>query len=166
MNTFYKCLSGILGVGLVLTFVGCAGSSGQSQSKASYVQSLQAAGVSPATVARVENERVLTDADITAMVQKGIPGSQIVAYLKSTRADYSMSQSQIQKLVAAGADSTLVNYLGRSQGDFLIDAQNSAAQNRLVQNAQWEQEMWNNPYFADPAFDGDVPFEFGWPAIW
>jgi hypothetical protein len=164
-SLFGWMISGFLAWGLVL-LAGCAGVGGGNSSKAAYLASLEQAGVSPATVARVGNERVLTFAEIREMVVKGVPGSQIVAYLKSTRANYSMSNRQIQSLVAAGADSTLVNYLGRGEGDFLIDAQNSAAQNQLVQNAKWEREMWNNPYFMDPAFDGDVPFEFGWPAIW
>lgn len=156
----------VMGALVVSWLSGCAGLQGGGSSKASYIASLEQAGVSPATVARIENERVLTFDEILEMVKKGVPGSQIVAYLKSTRANYSMGNRKIQRLVAAGADSTLVNYLGRSQGDFLIDAQNAAAQNRLVQNAKWQQEMWNNPYFMDPEFDGDVPFEFGWPAIW
>jgi hypothetical protein len=158
-------MAGFLVCGLAW-LTGCASTGGGNNSKAAYLASLDQSGVSPATVSRVGNERVLTFAEIREMVVKGVPGSQIVAYLKSTRANYSMSNQQIQSLVAAGADSTLVNYLGRGEGDFLIDAQNSAAQNQLVQNAKWEREMWNNPYFMDPAFDGDVPFEFGWPAIW
>lgn len=157
-----------LGILLLLggLLTGSAGVGNAGGSKAAYVASLQRAGVSPATVARVENERVLTCAEIRELVVQGVPGSQIVAYLKSTRANYAKCSAQIPSLVAAGADSTLVNYLGRKEGDFLIDAQNAAAQDRLVQNAKWEREMWNNPYFTDPAYEGDVPFEFGWPAIW
>ncbi len=56
--------------------------------------------------------------DVLELVRKGVPGGKIVAYLRSTRASYNYTQAQINTLLNAGADSTLVNYVGRGAGDF------------------------------------------------
>jgi len=131
-----------------------------------YVAKLESMGVAPTTMQRIKAARVLTFADVLELVKKGVPGDKIVAYMKATRAPYNYTQSQVNALVAAGADSTLVNYVDRAAGDFLIDAQNAAQQERIVQDQKWEREAWRNPYFADMAYWGPPPFAFGWPAVW
>lgn len=115
---------------------------------------------------KMARARPLAFADVLGMVKSGVPGGKIVAYMRATRAPYSYTSAQIQTLQQAGADSTLINYVGRGAGDFLIDAQNAVAQEQMVQSAKIDRSYWNNPYFMDPGFMGDVPFEFGWPGVW
>lgn len=134
--------------------------------RSAFLAEISRAGVSDDTYARMAAGQVLTFAQVLDLVRAGIPGSQITAYLRATRAPYNFSQAQIQRLVNAGADDTLINFVGRSRGDFLIDAQNSAAQDRLVQNAKIDESFWNDPYFTDPDWMGDAPFGFGWPLVW
>lgn len=134
--------------------------------KPRYLQTLESMSLAPATLQRIEAGRVLTFADVLELVKKGVPGSEIVAYMKSTRAPYNFTQQQLDTLTAAGADSTLYNFVGRSLGDFMIDAQDEAQQQQLRQNAKWKKEMWNDPYFTDPGYWGPAPFPFMWPGGW
>jgi hypothetical protein len=134
--------------------------------RSAFLAEISRAGVADDTYARVSAGQVLTFAQVLDLVRAGVPGSQITAYLRATRAPYNFSQRQIQQLTQAGADSTLINFVGRSRGDFLIDAQNAAAQDRLLQNAQIDESFWNDPYFTDPDWMGEAPFEFGWPLVW
>jgi len=127
-----------------------------------YLQTLSERGVPAATTNRIANKQVLQFDDILALVQKGIPGDMIVPYLKATRANYSLSKSQINRLVSAGADTTLVNYLGRHSGAFLIDAANESQQENLVNNYRF----WRQAYFTDPFYYGDPPFDFLYPMGW
>lgn len=131
-----------------------------------YVATLKTMGVAPTTMKRIEAARVLTFADVLELVKKGVPGDKIVAYMKATRAPYAYSQEQVNALVDAGADSTLVNYVGRAAGDLMIDSQNEPQQQRILRDAKWQRKLWNDPYFADEEFWGPPPFGFGWPAIW
>lgn len=131
-----------------------------------YLQQLAAMHVAPATLQRIQSGRVLTFADVLELVQKGVPGEKIVAYLKSTRAPYNYTQKQVNTLTDAGADSTLINYVGRSVGDFMVDAQDAQQQQQLRQNAKWEKAAWNDPYFTDPAYWGPAPFPYMWPGGW
>lgn len=150
---------------LLTTLPSCATTSSDPRGER-FLAELSARGVPADTMAKIEAGRVLQFEDVRNLVKSEVPGSQIVAYLQSTRAHYSFSQNQIRQLVRAGADSTLVNYLGRTRGDFLIDAQNAAAQDRLLRNQQINEEFWDHPYFADPFFDGMAPFDYGYPLIW
>lgn len=134
--------------------------------KPTLLSELESRGVSQATVSRIEAGRVLSYPEILELVRAGIPGNQIVAYLKKTRAPYNMSQTQINGLVDAGADSTLINYVGRGAGDFLLDAQNEAQQSSLLRQQQFDQSFWDDPYFNDPGYMGAPPFGFGWPGMW
>ncbi|MDD5201113.1 MAG: hypothetical protein PHC88_15080 [Terrimicrobiaceae bacterium] len=131
-----------------------------------YIRTLVTLHVAPATLQRIEAGRVLAYSDVLELVQRGVPGNKIVAYLRSTRAPYNYTQKQVNALLAAGADSTLINYVGRSQGDFLIDAQDAQGQAELRQNAKWKKEAWRDPYFNDPAYWGVAPFPYAYPGEW
>jgi hypothetical protein len=146
-------------------FAGCAMRQAGSGGPPPYLNSLKRMGVSQTTYSRIVNQRVLTFSDVLDLVKRGVPGNMIVAYMQSTRAPYNFTRAQVNQLVAAGADSTLVNYVGRAAGDFLIDAQNAAQQQRVVQDAR-ESKFWSHAYFTDPFFGGPPPFDFGWPALW
>jgi hypothetical protein len=149
---------------VVFSLLACqtTGSGGRS----AFLAEISRAGVSDDTYARISAGQVLSFSQVLDLVRAGVPDAQIVAYLRATRAPYNFTQAQIQRLTQAGADSTLINYVGRSKGDFLIDAQNAAAQDQLVQNAQIDQSFWDDPYFNDPTWMGDAPFGFGWPMVW
>jgi hypothetical protein len=131
-----------------------------------YVKTLTTLHVRPVTIQRVSAGRVLTFDDVADLVKCDVPGDKIVAYLRSTRAPYNYSQAQVNTLLNAGADSTLINYVGRSAGDFLVDAQNAQSQAELRQNAKWQKEAWRNPYFNDPAYWGVAPFPYAFPGEW
>jgi len=145
---------------------GCATPLQQTPPSPAYLQKLAAMGVAPATVQRIQAGRVLAFADVLELVRKGVPGGKIVAYLRSTRAPYNYTQAQVNTLLNAGADSTLINYVGRSVGDFLIDAQNEQSQEELRQNAKWQKEAWRDPYFNDPDYWGVAPFPYAFPVGW
>lgn len=152
----------------ILVFSGCATVSKtdkQAAARTTFLNSLSACGVAPATYDRMSRARVLTFKDVLNLVKAHVPSSQIVAYMKATYAPYNYSAAQVRTLTKAGADSTLINFVGRSSGAFLIDAQNAVAQGRLVANAKFNKELWNDPYFMDEGFDGDMPFAFGWPGM-
>lgn len=152
----------VLAVGLLLT--GCA--TQPAAPGPAYLQTLSTMPVAPATLQRVQAGRVLSYADVLELVKRGVPGDKIVAYLRSTRAPYNYTQPQIDALLNAGADSTLINYVGRSAGDFLVDAQDAQQQAELRQNAKWQKESWNNPYFNDPGYWGAAPFPYAFPGEW
>lgn len=145
-----------------VSLLGCAP---QKEARPSYVYQLPKMGVDPGTYSRIYNKRVLTYADILNLVQKNVPDDKIVGYLESTHAPYQFTVKQVNKLTAAGAGSTLVNYLGQGAGAYLIDASNSTAQQQLHQNAKY-QKYWNHAYFTDPYFAGAAPFDYGWPGGW
>lgn len=150
----------------VALLAGCASSSNVGQAPPPYLNKVAAMGVAPETMKRLSNARVLTFADVLEMVKKGVPGEKITAYLKSTRAPYNYSQARINQLVDAGADNVLINYVGRSQGDFLLDAQNEPKQQQVLADAKLSKEFWNDPYFGDPGYWGAVPFGYVWPPMW
>jgi len=150
----------------MLVLSSCATTSGPAPGTPAYFKTLKALHVTPVTLHRIEAGRVLTFSDVLELVQKQVPDGEIVAYLKSTRAPYNYSQKQLDALVKAGAGSTLYNYLGRSDGDFLIDAQDAQQQAELRKNAKWNKEMWKDPYFTDPAYAGVAPFPYSWPVGW
>ena len=79
-----------------------------------YMKVLAAKKVAPATYARIAHGRVLGFTDIKDLAAKGVPGKMIVPYLKATRTPYNFTRAQINTLVNAGADDTLVNYLGKA----------------------------------------------------
>jgi hypothetical protein len=152
---------------LLFTLVALAGCATQPAAQTpAYFATLRSMHVPPATLQRIQAGRVLSFSDVVALVQCGVPGDKIVPYLRSTRAPYNFTQPQIDKLLAEGADSTLVNYVGRSAGDFLIDAQNAQQQAEIRRNGKWEKEAWRDPYFNDPGYWGMAPFGFGFPGEW
>jgi hypothetical protein len=79
----------------------------------------------------------------------------VVPYLRATKTPYSFSAAQINGLVDAGADSTLVNYLGKAKGIYLEDASNIPSSTGGL-----------HPYWSDPGYAGAAPFGFGYPSAW
>lgn len=158
-----KSLASVFVLCALFSLTGCAT---QSLKRPAYLQELAALKVDPDTYARIYHGRVLRFEDVLELVRKGVPGSQIVAYLKQTHAPYQFNQTQINKLVNAGADSTLINFVGKSAGDYLIDYQDQAQQNRLRRDAKAEKEFFDHPYFTDPYYWGPAPFPWDWPVMW
>jgi len=120
-----------------------------------YMKVLAAKKVAPATYARIAHGRVLGYSDIKNLAARGIPGKMIVPYLKATKTPYSFSTAQINALVDAGADDTLVNYLGKAKGIYLEDAGNIPSSTGGL-----------HPYWSDPGYAGAAPFGFAYPDAW
>jgi hypothetical protein len=93
--------------------------------------------------------------DIRNLAVKGVPGKMVVPYLKATKTPYNFTSQQINGLVDAGADSTLVNYLGKAKGIYLEDAGNIPSSTGGL-----------HPYWSDPGYAGAVPFGFAYPDAW
>jgi hypothetical protein len=161
-----KSIALLLSAACMLALASCATTTGPAPGTPAYFKTLEAMHVSPATLQRIEAGRVLAFSDVLELVKCGVPGSEIVAYLKSTRAPCNYTQKQVNTLMDAGADSTLYNYVGRSIGDFMLDAQDAQQQAELRKNAKWRKEMWNDPYFTDPDYMGPAPFPYMWPGGW
>jgi hypothetical protein len=122
-----------------------------------YLGVLKAKQVAPGTYARIAKGRVLGYGDIKELVVKDVPGGMIVAYLKATRVPYRFSAKAINGLVDAGADATLVNYLGKAAGIYLEDGGNAPSS-----TGGWR----NHPYFNDMGYLGSAPFDFAFPEEW
>jgi len=160
-----KTISCLLTAMIALGFIGCSTNPPAKNMRPAYVAQLSKMGVDPGTYSRIYNHRVLAYADILDLVQHNVPDDKIVAYLESTQAPYQFTVAQINKLTAAGAGSTLINYLGQGAGAYLIDSSNSTAQQQLRQNAK-DAKYWQHAYFTDPYYYGDAPFAYGWPGAW
>ncbi len=119
---------------------------------------LEAMGIDSRTYAKIANQRVLSYDDIYGLVKKGVPSPVIQTYLQSTKAPYTLTDAQLQKLVNAGASADLVNYLGKSVGFF-----EATQRGQTGGEAKWRRD---DPYFADPYFMGPAPFGYGWPGEW
>jgi hypothetical protein len=113
-------------------------------------------GVPSATQQRIQNGRVLDFDDIMSLVKAGVSDNAIVAYLKSTKAPYKFTTTQLEQLTNAGAGSDLVNYLGQSIGYY------EASKRSQIGGSKWD----SHPYFNDPFFWGDAPFDYGFPGEW
>jgi hypothetical protein len=161
-----KSISFLFCAAVVVLLTSCASTSGPAPGTPRYFETLESKHVATVTLKRIEAGRVLLFSDVLELVKRGVPGSEIVAYLKTTRAPYNYTQAQLNTLMDAGADSTLINFVGRSAGDFLIDAQNAQQQQQLRQNARWNKEMMDDPYFTDPDYMGEAPFPYAWPIGW
>lgn len=120
-----------------------------------YMKVLAAKKVAPATYARIAHGRVLGFDDIKDLAVRGVPGKMLVPYLKATKTPYNLTKAQINALVDAGADDTLVNYLGKAQGIYLQDAGNIPSSTGGL-----------HPYWSDPGYAGAVPFDFAYPGMW
>lgn len=125
----------------------------QQPKSAQTLAQLQSLGIDSRTYAKIVNQRVLSYSDIYGLVQKKVPDPVIVSYLKSTHAPYTLTDAQLQKLSDAGAGADLVNYLGKSVGYF-----EATERNQTGGAGKWK----NDPYFADPYFMGEPPFDYGW----
>lgn len=143
-------------------FVLLAGCATPQPSSPAYLRVLAQKGVNPGTYTRISHGRVLTYDDVVDLVKKGVPGEKIVGYLKATRAPYRFTQKQINGLINAGADATLVNYLGRGLGDYMQDQGNIPRPTP----APGVDAPFIDPYFGDPYYMGPAPFFFGYPDDW
>lgn len=148
----------LLLLGLSVAFVSCASTTPPPLPKEPPVLSkLAAMHIDPATYAKIANHRVLTYSDILGLVKKSVPSQVILTYLQSTKAPYTLTDAQLNKLVDAGATADLVNYLGKSVGFF-----EAAERNQTGGAGKWR----NNPFFYDPYYMGEPPFVWGWPGEW
>lgn len=123
-----------------------------------YVHALEREGVDRGTLDRIEAGRVLGYHDIVSLVEAGVPSSMIVPYLEATRTPYNFPARQINRLVAAGADDDLVNFLGRAKGIYLEDARNVPRRTASAAGL--------HPYWGDPDYSGPAPFGFTFPDAW
>lgn len=130
---------------------GCAGLSTPQLERPAYLKVLASKKIDAGTYARISHGRVLGHDDIKALVVKGVPGSMIVPYLRATRTPYKYSASEINALVNAGADDTLVNYLGKAAGIYMQDSGDIPR---------------SHPYYTNPYYMGPAPFDFAYPAEW
>ena len=138
----------------VVLLVGCATTPPQLE-QPGYMKVLAAKKVDPATYARIAHGRVLGYDDIKDLAEKGIPGKMIVPYLKATKTPYDFTTRQINALVDAGADDTLINYLGKAKGIYLEDAGNIPSSTGGL-----------HPYWSEPGYAGAAPFGFAYPDAW
>jgi len=145
----------VLLLSIVVALSGCATTSVPQLEQPGYMKVLAAKKVDPATYARIAHGRVLGYSDIKDLAARGIPGKMIVPYLKATKTPYNFTTAQINALVDAGADDTLVNYLGKAKGIYLEDAGNIPSSTGGL-----------HPYWSDPGYAGPVPFDFGYPGVW
>lgn len=123
---------------------------------APYLAVLQQKGIDPGTYARLSHGRVLTYDDIYELVTEGVPGGKIVDYLKATRAPYVFSRAQINRLAAAGADQTLVQFLLSPPTKPNTDGFDNAT----------TQAFLNSPYWRDPYYMDAGPTQFYFPPSW
>jgi len=140
---------------LTAVFISACATTPQKLEQPAYMKVLAAKKIDPATYALIAHGRVLGYDDIENLVEKGIPGKMIVPYLRATKTPYSFSRGQINELVDDGADSTLVNYLGKAKGIYLEDASNIPSSTGGL-----------HPYWSDPGYAGAAPFGFGYPDAW
>lgn len=123
---------------------------------APYLTVLKQKGIDPGTYARLSHGRVLTYNDIYELVSEGVPGSKIVDYLKATRAPYVFSRAQVNRLAAAGADQSLVQFLLSPPTKPNTDGFDNAT----------TQAFLNSPYWRDPYFMDAGPTQFYFPPSW
>jgi len=142
---------------LVAVLCGCATFNKPQLESPPYLEVLARKGLDAGTYTRVSKGRVLGYDDVLALARAGVPGSMIVPYLKATKTPYDFSTRQINRLVSAGADDELVNYLGKAKGIFLEDSGNIPASTGGVAS---------HPYWSDPYYMDSAPFDFGYPDVW
>lgn len=66
---------------------------------------------SPRTLRRMQKGETLTINDLIRLAQSGVNDQTVLAYLKQTRANYSLSQLQIKRLQDAGVSPRIVNFI-------------------------------------------------------
>ena len=142
-------------VAMTVLLNSCA-TSPQSLAPAGIVPQMAQRGVPASTQKRVQAGRVLDFDDIMSLAKSGVSDKAIVAYLKSTKAPYTFTTAQLEQLSNAGVGSTLVNYLGQSIGYY------EASKRNQLGGSKWD----SHPYFNDPFFWGDAPFDYGFPSEW
>ena len=143
---------------LLVALCGCATFNQPQLESPPYLQVLAEKGVDAGTYTRISKGRVLGYDDIMALVRVGVPGSMIVPYLQATKTPYDFSTAQINRLVGAGGDDELINYLGKAKGIYLQDSGNVPAS---TGGGTYAHPYWSDPYYMDPA-----PFDFGYPDVW
>ena len=142
-------------VAMTVLLNACA-TSPQSLAPAGIAAQMAKQGVPASTQKRVQAGRVLDFHDIMSLAKAGVSDKAIVAYLKSTKAPYKFNTAQLEQLSNAGVGSTLVNYLGQSVGYY------EASKRNQLGGSKWD----SHPYFNDPFFWGNAPFDYGFPGEW
>jgi len=100
-------------LGGLLFFSGCAtGPTVDPQ----VTSAVSAQGVSGVTYEKMLHGESLNYNDITRLVQKRVPSSIIVGYLRSTEKIYNFSEEQLHQLRHRGATPQLLNYLNETEG--------------------------------------------------
>jgi hypothetical protein len=135
----------------------CATTSKPSGPPTAMFAQLKAKGISNATYAKIVNHRVLSYADIEGLLDKDVPSPVILTYIKSTHAPYKLTDAQLDELNDEGASADLINYLGKSTGYF-----EATERSQTGGAGKWR----NDPFFNDPAYLGEPPFGYMWPAEW
>ena len=135
----------------------CATTSKPSGPPTAMFAQLKAKGIPSATYAKIVNHRVLSYADIHGLLDKDVPSPVILTYLQSTHAPYKFTNAQLEELDDEGASAALINYLGKSTGYF-----EATERSQTGGAGKWK----NDPFFNDPAYLGDAPFGYMWPAEW
>lgn len=135
----------------------CATTSKPSGPPTAMFAQLRAKGISNATYTKIVNHRVLSYADIHGLLDKDVPSPVILTYLRSTHAPYKLTNAQLEELDDEGASADLINYLGKSTGYF-----EATERSQTGGAGKWK----NDPFFNDPAYLGEPPFGYMWPAEW
>lgn len=142
---------------LVAALLGACASTSQNPRTPPVLARLKAMGIDSGTYNKIATHRVLAYSDILGLVKKDVPSPVILTYLQSTKAPYTLTNTQLQALVNAGAGADLVNYLGKSVGFF------EATERKQTGGAgKWK----DNPFFADPFYMGAAPFDYAYPGEW
>jgi hypothetical protein len=150
-------LRAFLALAACAVLASCATTSQPSGPPTAMFAKLKAKGVSDATYAKIVNHRVLTYADIHGLLDDDVPSPVILTYLKSTKAPYKFTNAQLEELGDEGASAELINYLGKSTGYF-----EATERSQTGGAGKWK----NDPFFYDPAYMGEPPFGYMWPAEW
>ncbi len=118
---------------------------------------LRGMGIDNITYEKIANHRVLSYTDMYGLLNKKVPSPVILTYLKSTKAPYTLTNTELEQLDDAGASGDLLNYLGKSTGFFV-----ATERDQTGGAGKWK----DNPYFADPYYMGAAPFGYMWPGEW
>lgn len=150
----------ILAAAAALFLASCATTT-PPQAPQNILAQLSARGVPATTVKRIDRGRVLDFSDILALAKAGVSDKAIVAYIKSTRAQYTPTTGQLEQLSDSGAGPALVNYLGQASGYY------EATRAGQLGGPKYPPNPWlDSPYYTDPMFWGAAPFPYAFPGEW
>lgn len=122
-----------------------AGCSTGSQVNPEVLSAATSRGVAVITTSKMSDAQALDYADIQNLVSKHVPDQTIVAYLTSTRRTYNFSNQELSALKAAGAGSTLINYLDESGGFYGVRPKVS----QVIPNGESKPQYYNTRGYQD-----------------